>query len=225
MPTSGPAEILFRQLTLLLNHHRFKRESDESGFKLFGRKRPERVDRIGILTRAAGSSGEFALSVVMGIEFTDLEPDRCWIGMPRTHGSVELRLLNKAAKKEYVCTEDSDVRVFEISGTGLLDARSPLPSVRVQQPANNRPGEAMGRSASLKSATWCPLAVGLPDGLACGAFAGICDVGDEDDLAGLGLRVDLDPLHERFHHLAIGNIFSEHRPPPGETLGPPANAA
>lgn len=111
MPTSKPVDVLFRQLTLLLSRHRFKRESDESGFTFFARKCRDWVERIGILTSTGGSrSGGFAFSVVMGIEFTNLERERLWLGMPRTHGSVELRLLNKAAKKEYVCTEDSDVK-------------------------------------------------------------------------------------------------------------------
>lgn len=111
MPTSKPVEVLFRQLALLLKRHRFKRESDESGFTFFARKCRDWVERIGILTSTGGSrSGGFAFSVVMGIEFTNLERERLWLGMPRTHGSVELRLLNKAAKKQYVCTVDSDVK-------------------------------------------------------------------------------------------------------------------
>ncbi|MCC7423117.1 MAG: hypothetical protein IT428_22810 [Planctomycetaceae bacterium] len=111
MPASKPVEVLFSQLAILLKRHRFKRESDESGFKLFTRKCRDWVERIGILTKTSGNgNGGFTLSVVMGIEFTNLERERLWIGMPRTHGSVEMRLLNKAAKKEYVCTEDSDVK-------------------------------------------------------------------------------------------------------------------
>lgn len=54
----------------------------------------------------------------MGIEFTNLERERLWIGMPRTHGSVEMRLLNKGAKKQYVCTEDSDEKEL---ATQLVD--------------------------------------------------------------------------------------------------------
>ena len=111
MRSSEPVETLFRQLTLLLKRHRFKRESDEAGFKIFGRKNGESVERIGILTRTTGGRDyEIALSVVMGIEFANLESERFWIGMPRTHGSVELRLLNKAAKKEFLVTEDSDMK-------------------------------------------------------------------------------------------------------------------
>lgn len=47
----------------------------------------------------------------------------------------------------------------------------------------------------------------LPLGCACGTFAvGVGQVGDEDHLAGLGLRVDLDPLHERLDQLAVLEI-------------------
>ncbi len=118
MPASEPIAPLFSQITLLLKRQRFKRESDEAGFAIFGRKLDGSIERVGIRTTSGGSKkDEAAISVVMGIEFSDLEPERIWIGMPRTHGSVELRLLNKAAKKEYVCSADTDVKEL---ATGLV---------------------------------------------------------------------------------------------------------
>lgn len=44
----------------------------------------------------------------------------------------------------------------------------------------------------------------IPYGYACGAFAeGVGQVCNEDDLAGLRFRVDLDTLHERLDQLPV----------------------
>lgn len=111
MPTSDPIAALTKFLITPLKRHRFKREPSEAGFEIFGRKLDGGVERIGILpTTGGGRSGDFVFTVALGIEFTDLELERTWIGMPRTHGSVGLKLLNKAAPKEFVGTADTDLK-------------------------------------------------------------------------------------------------------------------
>jgi hypothetical protein len=113
MPAPEPNALLLSQLTPLLKRHRFRREPDEAGFAIFGRKLDGCLERIGIRTATGGSKqGDVAVSIAMGIEFSDLKPERIWIGMPRTHGSVELKLLNKAAKKEYVCSAGTDLKLL-----------------------------------------------------------------------------------------------------------------
>lgn len=109
MAPSNASALLIKQLTPLFRKQQFKREDDALTFVMFARKRPGYVERIGIVWVDIGK-GEIEFSIQMGIEFSDLERERLWLGMPRTHGAVPLQILNKSGKKKYIYSAETDVK-------------------------------------------------------------------------------------------------------------------
>ncbi len=113
MAASQRITSLFKDFAKVLKPHGFKREEDVAGIVMFGRRQEDLIERVSFLPATGGSNpGSLALTVSMGVEFTDLAPERYWIGTPRTHGSIPLRILNKSVKKEPVCTADCDLKEF-----------------------------------------------------------------------------------------------------------------